>query len=431
MIEKTIITPFQKFTKIESFSGILLFSAAIFALLWANSPWASMYESLWQYKIGINTPIFELNKPLILWVNDGLMALFFFLIGLEIKRELLIGELNSIRKATFPFFAALGGMLIPVALFFLLNKNPETTGGWGIPMATDIAFSLAILNILGKRVPLSLKIFLTAFAIVDDIGAVLVIAIFYSSGINWFLLTLSVVPLIVLSVLSVQQIYSKYVVLFLGTVVWLLFLKSGIHPTVAGVLLAFTIPIRQQIDVKTYTRKLSGIIQNIKEAEDNDDPVLTTEQIEQIDDLEDWTGKVQSPLQHLEHMLHNWVAYFIMPMFAFANAGISFSGNMQLDFPLIMIIALSLFIGKLLGVSLFSLFGVKLRLADLPVDVNWMQVLGVAMLSGVGFTMSIFIANLAFTENPDFLDSAKAGILLGSVISGTAGYFLLRTGYKK
>ncbi|HBL74585.1 MAG: Na+/H+ antiporter NhaA [Bacteroidetes bacterium GWF2_42_66] len=431
MIEKIIITPFQKFTKIESFSGILLFSAAIFALLWANSPWASMYESLWQYKIGINTPNFELNKPLILWVNDGLMALFFFLIGLEIKRELLIGELNSIRKATFPFFAALGGMLIPVALFFLLNKNPETTGGWGIPMATDIAFSLAILNILGKRVLLSLKIFLTAFAIIDDIGAVLVIAIFYSSGINWFLLTLSVVPLIVLSALSVQQIYSKYVVFLLGTVVWLLFLKSGIHPTVAGVLLAFTIPIRQQIDVKTYTRKLSEIIQNIKGAEDNDDPVLTTEQIEQIDDLEDWTGKVQSPLQHLEHMLHNWVAYFIMPVFAFANAGISFSSNMQLDFPLIMIIALSLFIGKLLGISFFSLLGVKLRLADLPGDVNRMQVLGVAMLAGVGFTMSIFIANLAFTENPDFLDSAKAGILLGSLISGTAGYFLLRMGYKK
>ncbi|MDX9881143.1 MAG: Na+/H+ antiporter NhaA [Prolixibacteraceae bacterium] len=426
MIEKIIITPFQKFTRIESFSGILLFSATIIALIWANSPWASSYELLWQYKIGFSSTHFELTKPLILWVNDGLMALFFFLIGLEIKRELLIGELNSVRKASFPFFAALGGMLLPVAFFFLLNKDPETARGWGIPMATDIAFSLAILNLLGKRVPLSLKIFLTAFAIVDDIGAVLVIAVFYSSGINWLLLGLSVFPLLILTFLSIRKVYNKYVVSILGTFVWLLFLKSGIHPTVAGVLLAFTIPIRQQIDIKTYIHKLKEITQNIKEAEDNEDPVLTTEQIEQIDDLEDWTGKVQSPLQHLEHSLHNWVAYFIMPVFAFANAGVSFSTTMQIDLSLVVVIALSLFIGKLLGVTLFSFLGVKLKLADLPGDVSRTQVAGIAMLAGVGFTMSIFIANLAFIENTAFLDSAKVGILLGSVISGIAGYLLLR-----
>ena len=424
MIEKILVTPFQKFVKIESLSGILLFSATILALVWANSPFAHLYNSLWDYKLGIGTEDFALNKPLILWVNDGLMTIFFFLIGLEIKRELLIGELNSPRKAAFPFFAAIGGMVIPVGLFLLLNNNPETLDGWGIPMATDIAFSLAILNLLGKRVPISLKVFLTAFAIVDDLGAVLVIAIFYSSGIEWALLAYAAGLLAILFVLSYWRIYSKYLFALSGLIVWFLFLKAGIHPTIAGVLMALTIPIRQRIGVNVYTRKVSGILEGIKFEEGRKGPVLSDNQIEQLDDLEDWTTLVQSPLQHLEHRLHNWVAYLVMPIFALANAGIAFSSDMHLESALILNVIVGLFIGKGIGVSLFALGAVKLKLAVLPEGVNYKNIVGVALLAGVGFTMSIFISNLAFGES-DFTDSAKVGILIGSLISGITGYLFL------
>lgn len=430
MIERILVTPFQKFVKIESLSGILLFSATIFALIWANSPFAHLYESLWDYKLGITTESFSLNKPLILWVNDGLMTIFFFLIGLEIKRELIIGELNSVRKAAFPFFAAIGGMLVPVGLFVLLNNNPETLAGWGIPMATDIAFSLAILNLLGKRVPLSLKVFLTAFAIVDDLGAVLVIALFYSTGIKWALLAYAMGLVGILFALSYWRLYSKYLYLIVGIVVWVLFLKSGIHPTIAGVLLALTIPIRQRIGVQAYTRKVSGIIEGFEFSKKGEAPILSSKQIEELDDLEDWTTAVQSPLQHLEHRLHNWVAYLVMPIFALANAGISFGENMHLDYALIASIAIGLFIGKGIGVSLFSILGVKMKLAAFPEGVNYKSIIGVALLAGVGFTMSIFISNLAFVDSI-FEDSAKVGILLGSLVSGIVGYVFLYMCSKK
>ncbi|MBN2597436.1 Na+/H+ antiporter NhaA [Labilibaculum sp.] len=428
MIDKLLITPFQKFVKIESFSGILLFIATLLALIWANSPLSHLYDSLWQYKIGITTSNFELNKPIILWINDGLMAVFFFLIGLEIKRELLIGELNTVRKASFPFFAALGGMLVPVAMFFLLNNNQSTSNAWGVPMATDIAFSLAILKLLGKRIPLGLKVFLTAFAIVDDLIAVLVIAIFYSGDIQWILLGYAVIPLAILIFLAYRKIYFPYFVFIIGILVWYLFLKSGIHPTVAGVIMAFTIPIRQKIDIKTYSRKLMGIAKDIEETCEK--PILSDHQIEQIDNLEDWTSQVQSPLQHLEHKLHNWVAYFIMPVFALSNAGIKFGTDINMELPLVINIALCLIIGNSVGVSLISLIGIKLKLAELPKGVKAIQVVGISFLAGIGFTMAIFIANLAFISNPEFIDSAKIGILIGSFISGIIGYLVLRVGSK-
>ncbi|WP_461638534.1 Na+/H+ antiporter NhaA [Labilibaculum euxinus] len=426
MIDKLLITPFQKFVKIESFSGILLFIATLLALIWANSPLAHLYDLLWQYKIGITTSDFELNKPIILWINDGLMAVFFFLIGLEIKRELLIGELNTVRKASFPFFAALGGMLVPVAMFFLLNNNQSTSNAWGVPMATDIAFSLAILKLLGKRIPLGLKVFLTAFAIVDDLIAVLVIAIFYSGNIEWILLGYAAIPILILVFLSYRNIYFPYFVFIMGVLVWYLFLKSGIHPTVAGVLMAFTIPIRQKIDIKTYSRKLMGIAKDIEETCEK--PILSDHQIEQIDNLEDWTSQVQSPLQHLEHKLHNWVAFFIMPVFALSNAGIKFGADINLEMPLVINIALCLIIGNSVGVSLISFIGIKLKFAELPQGVKAIQVVGISFLAGIGFTMAIFIANLAFITNPEFIDSAKIGILIGSFTSGIIGYLILRFG---
>ncbi len=426
MIEKVIITPFQKFVKIESFSGILLFGATVIAMVWANSGFSESYQELWNYNIGIDTEGYDLNKPLILWVNDGLMAIFFFLIGLEIKRELVIGELNSLRKAAFPLVAAIGGIIFPLGLFLLLNQSPETTSGWGIPMATDIAFTLAILKMLGNRVSLSLKIFLTAFAIVDDLGAVLVIALFYSSGIDWLMIVYAMIPLAILFYLGYRGLYYKYLSVVFAVIVWFLFLKSGIHPTIAGVLMAFTIPIRQKINMKEFTETLTDITQRFKETKRDGLPILSKEQYQYMDDLEDLTEKFNSPLQRLENGLHGWVAYFIMPIFALANAGVVFSADMELDVPLAINIAIALFIGKGIGITLMSYLGVKLKIATLPGDINFKQVFGVAILAGVGFTMSIFIANLAFTGNAMLIDSSKVGIIVGSVVSGIIGYLILR-----
>ena len=426
MIKKVFLTPFQKFVKIESFSGILLMLATVLALIWANSPYGDVYREIWQYEIGIVTESFEFKKPLILWINDGLMAIFFFLIGLEIKRELLIGELNSPKKIAFPLVGAIGGMLVPVVFFLLLNQNPDTFKGWGIPMATDIAFSLAILNVLGKRVPLSLKVFLTAFAIVDDIGAVLVIALFYSGTINTTLLLIALVMLSVLYFLSYRGYYSKFVMFFFGIIIWFLFLKSGIHPTVAGILLAFSVPIRQKIDTSTFLEQLEKVYNDIKNASVLQKPILSTEQIQHIDDLEDWSSKFQSPLQHLEHNLHGWVAYFIIPIFALANAGVLIGGSDNLDTALVTNIVICLILGKGIGITSIVMLAKKIKLIEIPNDISFKQILGVAFLAGIGFTMAIFIASLAFASTPEYVDSAKIGILIGSFLSAIIGYVILR-----
>ena len=430
MIKSTILTPFQKFVKIESFSGLLLLGATILALVWVNSPFGGTYQAIWQYEIGFKTESFELSKPIILWINDGLMAIFFFLIGLEIKREFLIGELNSVKKVAFPLFGALGGMLVPVLLFMVLNQNPETFKGWGIPMATDIAFSLAILKVLGNRIPLSLKIFLTAFAIVDDLGAVLVIALFYSGNLNVMLLVYALLILAFLYTLSYKGIYSKFLLVFLGAIVWLLFLKAGIHPTLAGILLAFSVPVRQRIKTREFISNLVSITNNIKKAEIIDKPILSKEQIREIDDLEDWTNKYQSPLQHLEHSLHDWVAYVIIPLFALANAGVIISSDITLDTALVTNIVICLVIGNSIGISTVIFIARKLKLIEIPKDIAFKQIIGVSFLAGVGFTMSIFIASLAFADNLTYIDSAKIGILIGSLISAVTGFVILRASGK-
>lgn len=427
MIKKVFLTPFQKFVKTESLAGMLLFGATLIALIWANSSYGAYYESLWQYKIGISFQDFELKKSLILWINDGLMAIFFFLIGLELKRELLIGEINTVKKAAFPFVAALGGVLVPVILYLLLNQNHETVKGWGIPMATDIAFALAILSTLGKRVPLSLKIFLTAFAIIDDIAAVLVIAIFYSVSINWLFIIYGLILIVFLGLLYYKKKYSFTIGIVLAIIIWFLFLKSGIHPTIAGVLLAFTIPIRRGLNIKSFSHQLNSIINKIKNVNDDDEKhLLTKDEMNCIDNLDDLSFEVRSPLQHLEHKLHSLIAYFILPIFAFANAGVVISTNYDFNFSLMINIAISLFVGKFIGVALFSYLGVKFKITELPSEVNFKQILGIASIAGVGFTMSIFIANLAFYGDLISINSAKVGIIIGSVISGIVGYLILR-----
>lgn len=420
------MTPFEKFVKIGSFSGILLMITTVVALVWANSPWGYTYHEIWDFKVGFSTEFFSLKKPLILWINDGLMAIFFFLIGLEIKREVLIGELNSIKKMSFPLAGALGGIAIPVLMFFLLNENPETAKGWGIPMATDIAFTLAILKLLGNRVPLSIKIFLTAFAIVDDIGAVLVIAVFYSSDINLTMIGIGLGLIAILYVASFRGYFSKFLMIAVGVISWFLFLKSGIHPTIAGILVAFSVPVSQKIHTEDFISGLEEIVGNIKKATIMKKPILSAEQIEYVDDLQDWTDKYQSPLQHMEHELHDWVAFFIIPLFALANAGVVFSSTADLDLALSINIALSLVIGKGIGVTLFVFLTEKLKLITIPPEITKGQIIGVAFLAGVGFTMSIFIAGLGFGSQYEYIESAKMGILGGSLVAGLLGYLILR-----
>ena len=432
MINKGLLTPFQKFARPESLAGILLFGATIIALIWANSPYIAHYENLWEYKIGISFQNFELKKPLILWVNDGLMAVFFFLIGLELKRELLVGEINTLKKAAFPFVAAFGGVIVPVGVYLFLNQNPDTAKGWGIPMATDIAFALAILGTLGKRVPLSLKIFLTAFAIIDDIAAVLVIAVFYSVSISWSYILYGGILIAFLALLYYKRKYSFTLGIVLAIIIWFLFLKSGIHPTIAGVLLAFTIPIKRRINItscSTHLNSISNKIVNVSDAAD-EKHLLTKGEMKCIDELDNLTFEVRSPLQHLEHKLHSLVAYFILPVFAFANAGVVISLNYDFNFSLLSNIAVSLFVGKFVGVALFSYLGIKTKITELPTGVKFKQILGISAIAGVGFTMSIFIANLAFDGDVVSISSAKIGIIIGSLISGIVGYVILRLSSK-
>lgn len=426
MIKQKILSPFQKFVNLQSSTGILLLATTIIALVWANSAFADSYQSLWQYEIGVITDSFELKKSLLLWVNDGLMAIFFFLIGLEIKREFLIGELNTTKKVMFPLFGALGGIALPVLLYIILNENPDTLKGWGIPMATDIAFSLAILKVLGNRVPLSLKIFLTAFAIVDDLGAVLVIAIFYSSSLNLVLLAAALGILAVIYLMSYKGIYSEFITIIAGIIVWLLFLKAGLHPTLAGVLMAFAIPVRQKISTHEFTDHLDVIVGNIKQSTILQKPLLSSEQLHLIDDLDAWGNKYRSPLQHLEHKLHNWVAYLVIPVFALANAGVALTSDGGLEEALIVNIIICLILGKSIGISAIIFTARKLKIIDVPSDITNKQIVGVSFLAGIGFTMAIFIAGLAFNSSPEYIDSAKIGILIGSTLSAIIGFSILR-----
>lgn len=429
---KRISEPLKNFIKHETSSSIILFAVSIIAVIWANSSYGYIYEDLWNHKftIGFADNAFHLSKPLILWINDGLMAIFFFVIGLEVKREILVGELTTLRKASLPIFAAIGGMAFPVLIFLFLNKGQVGEEGWGIPMATDIAFTLGILTMLGKRVPLGLKIFLTAFAIVDDIGAVIIIAIFYSSQIQWDLLFYAMLLIGFVGFLSYKKIYSQYFYYIIGFIVWFLFLKSGVHPTISGVLMAFTFPITRSIDLGDYLKSVTNQLSIFKRAKDEDTDLLGHEEIKALDSVEYMSKQLVSPLQHLEHTLHGWVAYLIMPIFALANAGvvISFSGLGEFSH-ISYNIALALVLGNTIGIMLMSFIAIKLKLADLPENVNYVQLLGVSLLGGLGFTMSLFISNLAF-EDENLVTAAKMGVIIGSLVAGILGYIILRMSLK-
>lgn len=424
--------PLSKFLKLETSSSIVLFLATISAIVLANSPLSESFLGFWNNYITISIPGLEISKPILKWINDGLMAIFFFLIGLEIKREILSGELSHLKKASLPLFAAVGGMVVPAVLFTVLNLGKPGSQGWGIPMAADIAFSLGILKLLGNRVPIGLKVFLMAFAIIDDLGAVLVIAFFYSSNLVWSYIGIGVAIVVILIIVSSKGYYSKYLFFALAVVVWILFLKSGIHATIAGVLLAFTIPLKRKTNTLSfYTRGKEALDQFLDDCSKQEEKtVLTPKQLIAIDELEDITEETAPPLQYLEHQLHGWVSYLIMPLFAFANAGVVFSLSGDSNLSLSTNIAISMVVGNFVGIFAFSFVAIKLKLAVLPENVTLKQLAGISIIGGLGFTMSLFINSLAY-DDPALIDSAKMGILAGSVIAGTLAFIVLKTTLKQ
>ncbi|MDO8951327.1 MAG: Na+/H+ antiporter NhaA [Draconibacterium sp.] len=427
-----ITYPLSKFIKLETSSSIILFIATISALILANSPVSHSFLGFWNKYITISFPGLELSKPIIKWINDGLMVVFFFIIGLEIKRELVLGELNNFKKASLPLFAAVGGMILPALLFVTLNYGKPGSQGWGIPVATDIAFTLGILQLLGKRVPVGLKVFLMAFAIIDDLGAILIIAVFYSSNLVWEYIGIALLIFAMLNLLYLKGYYSKYFFLIMAAVIWVLFLKSGIHATIAGVLMAFSIPLKRKINTTSFYNDMKEAIDvfaaDCKNNKDKTD-MLTNNQLAAIENIENIAEKTAPPLQYLEHSLHGWVVYLIMPLFAFANAGVVFSFDGDSNFSLTTNIALSMIFGKAIGIFLFSFASIKLKISELPNKITLKMLGGVSVLGGLGFTMSLFINNLAFTDQA-LIDSAKMGILIGSIISGILGFFVLKAALK-
>ncbi|MFY1045907.1 Na+/H+ antiporter NhaA [Chryseobacterium sp. GP-SGM7] len=378
---------FKKFFESSQSSGILLILCVAFALLIANSSLGNSFQQFLDFQLGFEN--LHLKYSVSTWINDGLMAVFFLLVGLEIKRELVEGELSSFKNASLPIFAAIGGMVIPALIYSAFNSQTDYSNGWGIPMATDIAFSLAIISMLGKKVPASLKIFLAALAIVDDLGAILVIAIFYTEQIHWMYLLLSLGIVAVLVLLNFLKVKKLIFYLIPGIFLWYFLHHSGIHATIAGVLLAFTIPTNE-------------------------------------------SDTIISPLEKLEHSLHFPVSFLIMPIFALTNTNIAFSNNMTdgLFSSLGLGIIGGLVFGKLIGINLFSLIAIKLKISSLPQNSSWNQMIGVGLLAGIGFTMSIFIALLSFKNEIDFQDEAKFAILIASVIAAISGYLVLHLSSK-
>jgi Na+:H+ antiporter, NhaA family len=425
---RQLLRPAHEFFKTEPSGGILLLVFTALALVWANSPLSEQYSSLWGTYVTIGGGSFVLSQTLIHWINDGLMAIFFVLVGLEIKREVLVGELTSLRSAALPIAAALGGIALPATLYTILNAGTEGAAGWGIPIATDIAFALGIMALLGDKIPTSLKVFLTALAIIDDICAVLVIALFYTADIALGPLAVAALTLIALVIVNRMDVRKPLVYAVLGVILWLAFLQSGVHATVAGVLLAMTIPARSRIDPDAFVDKGRALLNDFEAASGDGESVMVNQDRQHaVHALEVAAEQVQAPLQRMEHNLHGWVAFAIMPLFALANAGVKLPDNIgeTLAQPVTLGVMLGLIIGKPLGITIASLLVVRLGLADKPSDVSWKQIHGAAWLAGIGFTMSLFIAGLAFGES-ELLTVAKTGILLASLVAGIIGYVILR-----
>jgi Na+:H+ antiporter, NhaA family len=424
-----IVRPFQDFAHKQSSGGILLIAATVIALVWANSPWAEGYAALWHTKLSVGVGDFSLTKDLTHWINDGLMAVFFLVVGLEIKREVLVGELSSVRGAALPVAAAVGGAVVPALIYLAINAGTEGAAGWGIPMATDIAFALGVLALLGERAPVGLKVFLTALAIVDDIVAVLVIALFYTSEISWGALGVGGLFLAALIVANLIGVGRTLVYALLGVGLWLTFLLSGVHATIAGVLLAFTVPASSFINPSAFLERGRYVLDRFEKAgEKGESSVLANEERQAaLHALNHAAYELEPPLHELEHALHPWVVFAIMPIFALANAGVPLGGGIAeaLTTPVALGIVAGLVVGKQLGITLFAWLAVKGGVSELPRGIGWRHVYGAGWLAGIGFTMSLFITDLAFSEG-SLVEAAKLGILVASLIAGVVGWAILR-----
>lgn len=386
----TTTTVVKKFFQWEASGGIVLIAASVLALVCANTWLAPLYNRLLEVPVALSIGTYALSKPILVWVNELLMAIFFFQVGLEIKREFVGGELGSIGKAMLPALAAVGGMVVPAAVYVYFNMaDPTNINGWAIPSATDIAFSLGVLSLVGARVPLSLKVLLTAIAIFDDLGAVVVIALFYSSDLSYAALQLAAIAIMALAILNLSGVTRPAAFILVGMALWLCVAKSGVHATLSGVVLAAFIPVRGKFQ-----------------------------------------GESQSPLHMIEHKLHPWVAFAIVPIFGFANAGVSFAGMTLANLfePVTLGIAAGLFLGKQVGVFAIIWLAVKTGLAKMPTSASWLQIYGIALLCGIGFTMSLFIGTLAFEDDSLYAAPIRLGVLIGSALSAVAGFFVLRAG---
>lgn len=409
---QTLLSPIQRFWDSEARGGLILFGFAVAAFILANSPASSWYFDLKKMLISLNVGGWSLEKTLASWVKDFLMAFFFLLVGLEIKREIVMGELSNPRQAALTIVAALGGMIVPALIYTALNAGGPGQPGWGVPMATDIAFAIGVLSLLGKRVPLGLKVFLTAFAIVDDLGAVLVIAFFYTSGLNLPALLISLGFFALALLAGRLKVTRLSIYLLIGAFMWYFMLESGVSPTVAAVLLALAVPVTRRISLPELQSQLDEAARK--------DPEMLEAAMER---LEKTLVRAQSPLHRLEHALHPWSTYLIMPVFAFFNAGVTLSGAGLGAVG--MGAFLGLLLGKPLGILLVCWLAVRLGIAVLPAGVNWPMILGAGFLGGIGFTMSLFVAALGFADAPALLDQAKLGVLASSVVAAIIGLLVV------
>ena len=428
-IDRWIIDPMRGFLQNSTTSGIVLFTAAFAAILLSNSPLADQFHNFWEINLSIGLGDWRLSKSLHHWINDGLMAVFFFVIGLELKREIISGELRNPKNAILPIAAAIGGMVVPALIYYFINPSGEVHSGWGIPMATDIAFALGILYLLGDKVPVSLKIFLTVLAIADDLGAVLVIAFFYTSDINMLSLLTGAG---FMAVLIAANLFGVRNTLFYGIVgiggLWLAFLMSGVHATIAAVLAAFTIPANVKYSETVFEQKLNTLMKLFRKADPNDSPTVTDEQLHLLEKIRYVSKEAFTPLQQLEHSMHPLVAFIIMPVFALSNAGISLSieNLTNISSSVTMGVFFGLLVGKFIGVVATVSLLTRMGIAALPPEFTTRHLIGAGFLAGIGFTMSLFISELAFTHKI-YIEEAKMGILLASVVAGLLGYFIIRS----
>jgi NhaA family Na+:H+ antiporter len=430
-----LLTPLEEFIHRQTTSGVLLMICAVIALVIANSPLHDQYEHFLHTEIGFNAGSFVFSLSIHHWINEALMAAFFFIMGLELKRELMVGELSSPKQALLPIMAAIGGMVVPALAYVAVNISSDGISGWGIPMATDIAFAIGALSLLGPRIPKSLITFLIALAIVDDLGAVAVIALFYTESIDLMALSAAIGFTLLLIALNLGGIRRPLPYAAVGSLLWVAMLASGIHATIAGIIVAFVIPIRPKFEPQLFIERVKESAINMqKTIADNADIIHNNRFRSLVSSLDDGVRLVQAPAQRLEHTLHLPVAYLVIPIFALANAGIPIdfsSFGEYLQHPIALGVLAGLLLGKPLGIAGFTWVTLKLGWADLPTGLNMNHILGVGLLGGIGFTMSIFIADLGFAGLPEDLLMAKTGIILASAVAGFSGFFWLMLHTKK